>query len=320
MNKSLRNDDTIVIASSPCLSDILAALYLCKDRKRLGVVYFHHLITPPWKFPLKRGGPVRVLLVWFLQTIHLALAKIGNLSISLDHPRELLERGWRIENRIIPDAHSVSAPTEFVEVEAIYDACFLGRLHAQKGVLDLVEIWDKVVDNLPGAKLAIAGSPGPKNLERKLERKIKRRGLTTNIVRLGPLNEASKWALLRQSKLMVLPSYEEGWSLTVMEAATCMTPSIVYDLPAYDYMQDAITKVKIGDLNSAALKIIVLLRDESVRTQIGIRAKQVASYYVSDMIARTQLRIFEEILDSRQEQRNDEGSFQPGHQRGNLPR
>ena len=303
VSERLRDDKTVVIASSPCLSDILAVLYLCRVRGRLGVVYFHHLITPPWKFPLRRGGPVRVSVVWLLQTLYLALAKIGNLSIALDHPCEISETGWRIANRIIPDGHSVSAPAEFVEFDserAIYDACFLGRLHAQKGVLDLVKIWTRVVEDFPRAKLAIAGSPGPKNLERKFDREIRKKRLSENIVRLGPLNEVEKWALLRQSKLMILPSYEEGWSLTVMEAATCRTPSIVYDLRAYDYMQNAVKKVKVGDANSAASSVIALLQDEPGRNEMGNRAKQIVGYYTPETIARNQLQVFEEILDSQQ--------------------
>lgn len=302
MRENLSANETVVIASSPCVSDILGALYLCEGAKRLGVVYFHHLVAPPWKFPMRRGGLIRVSIVWILQTLHFALAKIGNLLISLDQPSEVSKTGWRIENTVVRDQHSVSIPSEMVDTipkEAKYDACFLGRIHAQKGILDLVKIWGKVVERFPKAKLAIAGSAGPDNFGKRLNKAIRREGLTGSIVILGSLDEKSKWALLRQSKLMVLASYEEGWSLSVMEAAACQTPTVCYDLPAYDYMQDSIVKVRIGDTNSAALQVIALLRNESYRKQMGLRARNMVSRYVTETIARNQLRIFKEFLDSR---------------------
>jgi len=36
-----------------------------------------------------------------------------------------------------------------------YDACFVGRFHEQKGVLELVDIWRRVVDLRPSARLAL---------------------------------------------------------------------------------------------------------------------------------------------------------------------
>ena len=52
-----------------------------------------------------------------------------------------------------------------------YDAVFIGRFHPQKGVLELIDIWKRVVNKKPQAKLAMIGD-GP--LMKKVQLKIKK--------------------------------------------------------------------------------------------------------------------------------------------------
>ena len=63
-----------------------------------------------------------------------------------------------------------------------YDACFVGRFHSQKGVLELIDIWKLVCEQKPNSKLGIIGT-GP--LEKEIQEKIKRSGLKNEIDLLG---------------------------------------------------------------------------------------------------------------------------------------
>lgn len=69
--------------------------------------------------------------------------------------------------------------------ERKYDACFVGRFHWQKGVLELVDIWKMVCWKKKNARLAVLGN-GP--LEDELISKIKTRKLENNIDLLGYRN------------------------------------------------------------------------------------------------------------------------------------
>ena len=58
-----------------------------------------------------------------------------------------------------------------------------------------------------------------------LEAEIARRGLGDRVVLHGHVSEAEKAALYAQAWVNLTASSAEGWCLTVMEAATCGTPS-----------------------------------------------------------------------------------------------
>ena len=74
----------------------------------------------------------------------------------------------------------------------------------------------------PGAVLDVAGE-GDHRPE--LEAEIARRGLGDRVVLHGHVSEAEKAALYAQAWVNLTASSAEGWCLTVMEAATCGTPS-----------------------------------------------------------------------------------------------
>src|SRR4029077_19953101 len=78
--------------------------------------------------------------------------------------------------------------------ETIYDACFVGRLHPQKGPLELIQIWREVCRAIPRASLALIGE-GP--LEDQVKKSIEESGLTSNIKMLGWVEGDAKYAILK---------------------------------------------------------------------------------------------------------------------------
>ncbi|EQD71146.1 glycosyl transferase group 1, partial [mine drainage metagenome] len=82
----------------------------------------------------------------------------------------------------------------------------------------------------------IGGDFESDSIERRFRSAVAKEGLTGAITLFGHLSEEAKQDLLSASKLFVFPSYEEGWSLAVMEAAAYGCVPVVYDLPAYDYL------------------------------------------------------------------------------------
>ena len=95
---------------------------------------------------------------------------------------------------------------------------YLGRLKRYKRI----ELLLDVVAEIPGAVLDVAGE-GDHRPE--LEAEIARRGLADRVVLHGHVSEAEKAALYARAWVNLTASSAEGWCLTVMEAATCGTPS-----------------------------------------------------------------------------------------------
>lgn len=105
-------------------------------------------------------------------------------------------------------------------------AVFTGRLHEAKGLIDLVRAWRKVVNVHARAKLWIVGE-GP--LREALYREICEQELIGAVVLPGAFDTVED--VLAAADLYLLPSYEEGMSLSLLEAMAAGVPVIASDIP-----------------------------------------------------------------------------------------
>ena len=96
---------------------------------------------------------------------------------------------------------------------------FVGRLKAYKRV----EVLLDVLEAIPEAGLDLVGEGDHRP---DLEREIARRGLADRVVMHGYVDQERKTELYGRAWLNMMASQSEGWSLTVMEAAMCGTPSV----------------------------------------------------------------------------------------------
>lgn len=109
----------------------------------------------------------------------------------------------------MPDLSRIQKKNQFI---------YAGRLSDEKGILDLVNIWDKVNNE----KLVICGS-GP--LENKLKEIIKVKNL--NIQMIGYLNHRDLLTEIASSKALIFPSkVYETFGLSILESYFVNTPVI----------------------------------------------------------------------------------------------
>lgn len=99
---------------------------------------------------------------------------------------------------------------------------FLGRLHAKKGVSELIAAWAGAARNLPGWRLAIVGMDDGRNRFR-----AEARATAADIVFPGPLFDDGKASAYAHAAAFVLPSRSEGLPLTVLEAMAHGTPVLM---------------------------------------------------------------------------------------------
>lgn len=146
------------------------------------------------------------------------------------------------------------------------DAVFYGRFHPQKGVIEIVDIWKKVVEKLPYAKLSMIGS-GP--LFEEVSKKIKLEELIKNITLEGHLDDGPrKWNIFSKSRIVVHPAVYDSGGMASAEVMALKIPGISFDLEALKtYYPLGMLKVKCFDLDLFAEKIIKLLTDEKLYNQ-----------------------------------------------------
>ncbi len=154
-----------------------------------------------------------------------------------------------------------------------YDAVFLARLAASKGVFELPEIWERVTRERPGARLAVIGQGDGETGER-LRAELDRRGLGGSVALLGFLPNETAYGLVRGAKLFLLPSHEEGWGIVVAEAMACARPVVTYALPVFPHIFENINlTAPLGDTAAFAAQVARLLADDGLRAELGARGR-----------------------------------------------
>jgi len=175
-----------------------------------------------------------------------------------------------------------------------FDVVFLGRMHEQKGVFELPEVWRQVLAVKPDAKLVVIGE-GPHRQE--MEAMFRDLGIAGSVACTGGIEEAAKNRLLAQSRVGLSLSYEEGWGLSVTEFLAMGLPVVAYDLPVFRHIfPGQLAGVNPGDRAAAARELLGLLRDEPRRQSIGSQGRDFARRYDYRHIAREELAVLEAAL------------------------
>jgi poly(glycerol-phosphate) alpha-glucosyltransferase len=130
--------------------------------------------------------------------------------------------GYRAPIAIIPNG--VELPVlEATAPPAIRTLLFLGRLHAKKGVRELLAAWSGLRNESNDWKLVLAG-PDEMGLRSELEAAAAG-GL--NLEYAGAVFGKDKDRLLRSASAFVLPSFSEGFPMSVLEAWSYGLPVIM---------------------------------------------------------------------------------------------
>ncbi len=254
----------LVYSSSDFLTDLIPSCILKWKSKRSRLVSAFYLRAPN-PFTEKYGRTIRGLAYFFSQRIALSLMKrhVDRVYVLNDYDKDFLDKmGLRNKVKVIRGGVDI----EFIKSvkpskTATYDACFIGRIHEQKGVDDLIEIWKHTCKARRQSKLAIIGW-GEERRVVQLKNTISHQELDSNIDFLGFLDGADKIAILKASKMLLFPSLRESWGLVVCEAMAAEVPVVSYDLNVLRRAFPAgLTTVPLGDRERFSRVIIELLEN-----------------------------------------------------------
>lgn len=261
----------VIISSSHYLYDLIPTIIIGKKFGSKIIIYIHGIrLTKMWKLSFKD------LLAMLNEMISLWLIKRYADLIFTINPyikNYLIQRGFN-QNKIYITSNGIDNKILFIgkrlSTDIKFDGCFCGRLVRDKGIYDLLFSWKKVVKYIPQAKLAFIGD-GPEF--NNLAKKIKELNLDRNVILLGFLVEEEKIKTLKSCKLLLLPSYYEGWSIVIGEALALGVPVIAYDLPELKYIwKNSVIWVNKGNIDELADTTLKLLKDYSImRREHAIR-------------------------------------------------
>lgn len=153
-------------------------------------------------------------------------------------------------------------PASGKKLDAVYIA---SPLHPDKGLYDVLEIWEAVVKEIPSMRLLIAGKEAPFFDMGMLKENVRCRGLEGNVIVFSRKYGVPKryiLKLLSRAKLLLYPTLKDQTPLIISEALSCGTPVVTYDLPGIRYAYGdcpAVIRVKPGNKQLAAKEILNLL-------------------------------------------------------------
>lgn len=277
--KPVKDDRVFVYSSSDFWPDVLPAFFFSKIRNKFTWIAGFFMFAPSplaRDFPYKGLNIIRGVLYSFLQRPAYALVrKFANLVFVTSEPdvAKFLTSSRPQEKIVVVKGgvdldfiRSVSADTS----SKTFDAVFMGRLHPQKGVFELLEIWRRVIALQPGLTLAIIGDG---YLRREIEEKIKVLGLEKRITLFGYRFGADKFKIFKSSKVVLHPAIYDSGGMAACEAMACGLPGISFDLEALKtYYPKGMMKIKCFDLDMFAQGVIALLKDKMLYGRIAREA------------------------------------------------
>ena len=164
------------------------------------------------------------------------------------------------------------------EISKVRDVVFCSRLHPQKGISGLLDIWKLVLAKQPEAKLSVIGNGDPA-YERKLKDKAARLGLGESVEWLGYVNGEEKYRIYRSARIFVHPTVFDNNGMVAAEALCSGLPVVMYDLPPLRKVYtDGCVKVPFGDKRAFAAEVVSLLYNPDVAAPdegriVGLRAQ-----------------------------------------------
>ncbi len=176
----------------------------------------------------------------FKKAIYATLIEVDNLrrarclrALTVHEAHDYRRIGINTPVAVVPGAVEVPEeidrqlfPRAFPALKDKRIVLFLGRLHPKKGLNLLIQAWAKSGHLTPDAHLVVAG-PDAEGSRRTYEKMVDELGLNASVTFAGMLDAPMKWSALANASLFVLPSYSEGFSVSVLEAMATGLPVIV---------------------------------------------------------------------------------------------
>ncbi len=291
----IESNRAILYSTADFLPDVLPAFLLKrKNNDAVWVQVIHHVI------PAKReGSRFTNLISHYAQRLSFFIIKRYAdliITVSLTVKENLTEIGFS-PNRIKINLNGIDL-RYFEKIspdnEKRYDGVFIGRLHASKGIFDLVKIW-KILCKYKPLKLGIIGV-GDQRTKQVLKKEIEKEGLNDNVDVLGYLDSDEAFGIIKSSTVFVFPSHEEGFGIAILEAMACGLPVAAWNLPVYEKIfSQGMLIAPMGNIGEMAKNILKLLDDSEFRAKVSKDALEMASKYSWDEIAARELSLIQSL-------------------------
>lgn len=194
---------------------------------------------------------------------------------------------------VLPD--SIAIPPAFEKDYNNHDVLFLGRLCREKGIGELLACVPEIARKFPDFHLYLGGIWEDEVLEKEAYRDAE------HITWLGWVSGEEKKKWLRRCRILTLPSYFEGQSVSLLEAMAYYCGIAAADtggIPQMILQEETGLLVPVKDASALQAALLRLLEDETLCRRLGdaAREKAAAEFGIEENM-QTLLGIYEKVLD-----------------------
>ncbi len=265
----------VVISTLPMIEPT-SVVWLTFWKKRF--MEFHGFWDyPKYKITLKAKIQFR-LKYGFYQLIALTQREAGMVSKITGHPVSVIPNPLYVLPTIYSDCSSKNVIT-------------MARFSRQKNLASIVPAWKEIEEKHPDWNLIIMGKGEE---DAKIRKAIEDAQLKTVKIMPYSLNVGER---LVDSSIYVLPSLYEGFPLVLLESMSYGVPVVAYDCPCgpSEVIKDGYDGYVTEYLNPTQLmeRVNVLIENEELRKQMGVRARKDIQRYNLDAIMQVWMDLFD---------------------------
>lgn len=167
--------------------------------------------------------------------------------------------------------NAVSVPDKYLYNIEANKLLFLGVVGQRKGIDDLLQAMAMTDNQLDKDIQLFIYGPNPEN---DIEDKILKLGLSTRVKYKGWLDNSSKKEVFKDIALNILPSYNEGLPMTILETMAYGIPNVSTKVAA---IPEAVNEengvlIEAGDVNALADSILTLMSNKELRKEKSMKA------------------------------------------------
>ena len=202
----------------------------------------------------------------------------SKVAVVSDISKQILIEDYNIsENKIYPIYNDISFEPEQIGFEHLdkgKNVLFVGRVVGQKGLFFLLETAVRVLQIDPQVTFIIAGDGSPEgNLLPEIVEYVAKKKLEKNILFTGWVNMESKKQLYKTSQLFVMPSPNEPFGLTALEAIRSGVPTIASETSGFISVVPSTPTFAYYDIDAFANSILHFIQNKDARIDLLTRQK-----------------------------------------------
>jgi glycosyltransferase involved in cell wall biosynthesis len=212
-------------------------------RRKIPYVLFTHGFLDPWfrkRYPIKH---LKKVAYWRLFE-HKVLRDASAVLFTTEEEKVLAESAFRpyvcrpsvvgygitkpadIEGSTDTDQRQARLSRYYPQLQDRRFILYLGRVHEKKGIDLLLRGFAVLARNSPGMTLVIAG-PCENGYSERLRGLAKKLAIGDRVLWPGPVYDSAKWALLTGADAYAMPSHQENFGISVVEALASGTPVLI---------------------------------------------------------------------------------------------